>query len=449
MKFNKKKGFTVVELVIVIAVIAIMAAVLIPTFTSLVRKANESADIQAVRQMNTYLAVNEITADKTILEVYKALSDGGMKAENYRPLVADRYFYWDSNSNRIIYTDADNKVLFPEGIAAMPTAGLYSLTQEIKTEDYTKATDSGNITVEISSAGQLVKLAQDYEADSAMKNQKLVIKIKNDIDMMGASFHLDGNNIELIADSQVTITGLVNTNKEMTNNNSGKPTAYYNTVINAESGNAKISIKNITFKNMALGNADSSDVALIKLTANGGGNVIRNEANITLENVHIVDSDFTGKYRIAGFLAHVDAEAVTMTNCSIKDSRLTASVGAVAPIFSMLNNTGNFKDVTSENNTIVCTNTNSRHFDSLEVTYGGNKTHEVKLPADGTMVLEDGKNRRWYPAKSSFGIYGTTISFNGGTVNADGELPLASGGLDCVETMKDANNYKFNAYRIS
>ena len=419
MKFNKKKGFTVVELVIVIAVIAIMAAVLIPTFTSLVRKANESADIQAVRQMNTYLAVNEITADKTILEVYKALSDGGMKAENYRPLVADRYFYWDSNSNRIIYTDADNKVLFPEGIAAMPTAGLYSLTQEIKTEDYTKATDSSDIiTVEISSAGQLVKLAQDYEADSAMKNKKLVIKIKNDIDMMGASFHIDGNNIELIADSPVTITGLVNTNKEMTNNNSGTPTAYYNTVINAESRNAKISIKNITFKNMALGNADSSDVALIKLTADGG-NTIDNEADITLENVHIVDSDFTGKYRIAGFLAHVDAKAVNMTNCSIKDSRLTASVGAVAPIFSMLNNTGHFENVTSENNTIVCTNTNSKHFDSLEVTYTfgnqGDKTHEVKLPDDGTMVLEDGKSR-WYPAKSSFGIYGTTISLGGGTV---------------------------------
>ncbi|MGM9683101.1 MAG: type IV pilin protein, partial [Eubacteriales bacterium] len=34
MKNTKKKGFTIVELVIVIAVIAILAAVLIPTFTS-------------------------------------------------------------------------------------------------------------------------------------------------------------------------------------------------------------------------------------------------------------------------------------------------------------------------------------------------------------------------------------------------------------------------------
>lgn len=42
MKNKQQKGFTVVELVIAIAVIAILAAVLIPTFASLIQKANES-----------------------------------------------------------------------------------------------------------------------------------------------------------------------------------------------------------------------------------------------------------------------------------------------------------------------------------------------------------------------------------------------------------------------
>lgn len=41
-KLNKK-GFTIVELVIVIAVIAILAGVLIPTFSGIIDKANESA----------------------------------------------------------------------------------------------------------------------------------------------------------------------------------------------------------------------------------------------------------------------------------------------------------------------------------------------------------------------------------------------------------------------
>lgn len=58
MKLNKtnKKGFTIVELVIVIAVIAILAAVLIPTFSNLVTKANKNAAMQEARnEYETYL----------------------------------------------------------------------------------------------------------------------------------------------------------------------------------------------------------------------------------------------------------------------------------------------------------------------------------------------------------------------------------------------------------
>lgn len=55
MKKLNKKGFTIVELVIVIAVIAILAAVMIPTFSGIVNKANESAALQAAT--NTYKAL--------------------------------------------------------------------------------------------------------------------------------------------------------------------------------------------------------------------------------------------------------------------------------------------------------------------------------------------------------------------------------------------------------
>ena len=46
---NKKKGFTLVELVIVIAVIAILAGVMVATFSNVVDKANKSADLQEVK----------------------------------------------------------------------------------------------------------------------------------------------------------------------------------------------------------------------------------------------------------------------------------------------------------------------------------------------------------------------------------------------------------------
>lgn len=44
-----KRGFTITELVIVIAVIAILAAVLIPTFSNVIKRANESAAMQEAR----------------------------------------------------------------------------------------------------------------------------------------------------------------------------------------------------------------------------------------------------------------------------------------------------------------------------------------------------------------------------------------------------------------
>lgn len=50
---NNRKGFTITELVIVIAVIAILAAVLIPTFSSLISKANNSAALQEARNYYT------------------------------------------------------------------------------------------------------------------------------------------------------------------------------------------------------------------------------------------------------------------------------------------------------------------------------------------------------------------------------------------------------------
>lgn len=48
MKKLNKKGFTIVELVIVIAVIAILAGVLIPTFATVVDKANKSSANQTI-----------------------------------------------------------------------------------------------------------------------------------------------------------------------------------------------------------------------------------------------------------------------------------------------------------------------------------------------------------------------------------------------------------------
>ena len=76
---KSKKGFTVVELVIVIAVIAILAAVLIPTFSGIVEKANESAELQEVKNAYTEALV-ELLEDGVIAETtYEYKVDGTTK----------------------------------------------------------------------------------------------------------------------------------------------------------------------------------------------------------------------------------------------------------------------------------------------------------------------------------------------------------------------------------
>ena len=73
-KRNSKKGFTLVELVIVIAVIAILASVLIPTFGGIIDKANQSAALQEAK--------NEYTAYLTTVDYsqgYTQIADGYVK----------------------------------------------------------------------------------------------------------------------------------------------------------------------------------------------------------------------------------------------------------------------------------------------------------------------------------------------------------------------------------
>ncbi len=65
---TSRKGFTIVELVIVIAVIGILAGVLIPTFASVATKAKDSAALQEATSAYSVLLIDEegaLDSDKT------------------------------------------------------------------------------------------------------------------------------------------------------------------------------------------------------------------------------------------------------------------------------------------------------------------------------------------------------------------------------------------------
>ena len=112
---NKKKGFTIVELVIVIAVIGILAAVMIPVFTGLIAKANLANDNSLVKNINTQLAAAEIKDGKNVT-MYDALQDA--KEAGY--LVAninarsENQLVWDSKIDRFALIDGEGKVIAGE-----------------------------------------------------------------------------------------------------------------------------------------------------------------------------------------------------------------------------------------------------------------------------------------------------------------------------------------------
>ena len=113
MKNLKKKGFTIVELVIVIAVIAILSAVLIPTFSNLVKKANISADQQAVASMNKYLKIDEVENGKPtkVDEVVEVLINNDYNSD-LTTYYKGYTLAWLSEENMIVLVE-DNKVVYP------------------------------------------------------------------------------------------------------------------------------------------------------------------------------------------------------------------------------------------------------------------------------------------------------------------------------------------------
>ena len=115
MKSNKK-GFTIVELVIVIAIIAILAAVLIPTFASLVKKANVSADTQLVRNLNMAVEIEKASSNAKHSTMHEALMTAQDAGYDVDTIVAKSGYNiaWDSANDRFVLVDKDaKKYIYP------------------------------------------------------------------------------------------------------------------------------------------------------------------------------------------------------------------------------------------------------------------------------------------------------------------------------------------------
>lgn len=125
-KLLNKKGFTIVELVIVIAVIAILAAVLIPTFSNVVDSAKETATLQEAKgTLDSYIGVMSSNGDSlpegTVFIVYEneAAADAN-KNSNAKEKVSGAYVYYKGALHKFDYMSAASSVadnVLPTGLS--------------------------------------------------------------------------------------------------------------------------------------------------------------------------------------------------------------------------------------------------------------------------------------------------------------------------------------------
>ena len=116
MKKMNKKGFTIVELVIVIAVIAVLAGVMIPTFTGVIANANEKAALQ--------------TATNAYKEAYAAaLLDDGAIENNDSEEINGFTFTWTVDANGAITAIAVEEPDDFGYTVAVSAAGVVTVTK--------------------------------------------------------------------------------------------------------------------------------------------------------------------------------------------------------------------------------------------------------------------------------------------------------------------------------
>ena len=183
-----KKGFTIVELVIVIAVIGILSAILIPTFSNAIKKAQLASDKTAVREMNTALAMaGEAQTYNDMADALIAKNING-KADLV-PISSGHSYYWVKEYNTIVLVN-EGKVVFPEDAKYEN----YDLDKEgvfaIKASNYivtSNATTTEAAAADIKDAvsnGNSFKLAQ--KIDSGVKVACVSITKSVEIDLAGS-----------------------------------------------------------------------------------------------------------------------------------------------------------------------------------------------------------------------------------------------------------------------
>ena len=397
MKNLKKKGFTIVELVIVIAVIAVLAAVLIPTFIHLTKKANESNDIQAVRNMNVYITSANISGEiKTPFDVFKIFEESGYEVENYKPLYQGRSFFYDVEKKCIVYVDDEtDKILFPkeyegESQGTNTWISIYDsvpVSSADKPEVYTKTNDK--ITATVTDGKEYAYVINEY--NESADGTSLEIKVSGEMDLRGANISIEKTK------GTVTITGEnnaiiknISSDKHflVSSNNSSLKPAHYGAAALVVEAHHKIIIKDVIFDNLNINTPNVGNVGLL-CGATRGENGCLEINNVTIQNSTVI-----GGRSVAALVGATPGGAGTIAvhltgNLTLNNVKILTTQGRSA----LLVTTNSEKAFKIENNATInissstCRVYEDSRFDQTivnEPTYNGQAATNPIVNLDGT-----------------------------------------------------------------
>lgn len=153
-----RRAFTITELVIVIAVIAILAAVLIPTFASVIDNAKKSHDDELVKEINIALSAYNAETGKNpsnYEELMLVLSDYKLTDSSNPFLLAEGlqqdnvYLIWYQDANAVVLVDTANSdyvVTFTSSVG-LGTASTFWTQKETARSSVIRSAPTGRTTM--------------------------------------------------------------------------------------------------------------------------------------------------------------------------------------------------------------------------------------------------------------------------------------------------------------
>ena len=426
---SKKKGFTIVELVIVVAVVAILAAVLIPTFSSLVRKAQESADQQLAKNLNTALTIAEAEGKEIddFSDVLQILQDEGYVISNLNPTAEDNWYAWDSKTNQILYLNSDFSIIFKVKESSEQSNWIIG----VGTSEDKATVENANITA-FYTPNNTEDLYTQLEQVLASNNPETII-FGGDVDFN------ESNSIEISNANDLTFN--------LAGSTFGGAVQMDKAPVLIEKGT--FTIKNGTMSAAGWFESEGTNLAKIssalQIGAKGGTNSA-NIANISVENM-LFKTNGTAIRFYAG------TGTVANTNIIATNGQSVYSQDANVTLNNVNGTSYNYENIFSTTNSIVTIENGT--YNIIGTSKFGDPTvtpYNLNVYNHGSIVIKDGEFGAYADvntySNNLFKIHLGTITISGGTFNGNKFSDYNTNTAESIAFWKSLCSENGNGYNV-